>query len=513
MSRMDMKKRVNKSIDIILLLGMISYIAVFAFINIYRTWYGTGPDETQTAIVSRIFWEHKSLFPKEFFPWTESGIFSLPTIGMFIYGLTGNLVITQGVTPTIIMVLILLAFYKLLSVMEISRTGKLIGMLAILCVPCNFVRQSIAFVSYAAYGMTILTMFLVLADYIMLVSGKMKHKWIYLIFHLCLAFANGCNSSRGVLDVYAPLVALECVRYFILILKQKKIWIKEQLLPLCFSVSIMLCSFLTTYLPISSRQITSKAFRQSPVKLIEEVLPAMMNWLGMYNKHIQLGLVPLFLLCLAIGVYIVYTHKIDDMIQLVIAFMWAAMIITIVLLSVTQTDVVPRYFFMFYYIIIFSALLVFERWNNNWKLVIPTLVVLCGIMNMKAEYIDIVKTPVTRPEYDEIVSYMEENDDHYGYSDYMNANPLTLWSNGKVQVSSVYFKDLSIWMWTTSSEYYVPTVDENTKSVIIVPKNEMEDIPEMLEKYPDIKEGMETENFIVYTCEKNHAVCEYERVN
>lgn len=507
------KKKSISTINIILIVAIAIYIGTFAFINIFKTWYGVGPDETQTAIVSRIFWEHKSLFPKEFFPWTESGIFSLATIGMFVYGLTEDLMITQGVTPTIVMVLILLAFYKLLSVMNISKTGRLIGLLGILGLPCNFVRQSVAFVSYAAYGMTILTMFLVLADYLLLISGKMKHKWIYFVFHLCLAFANGCNSSRGVLDVYAPLVALECVRYFLLMLQHKKVWMKEHVIPGVFSISILLCSFFTTYLPISSRQITSKAFRRSPIKLVEEVLPAITGWIGYYNKHIQLVLLVLLVTSILVGIYVVYKHDTLDTIQLVIAFMWAALIITVVLLSVTQTDVVSRYFFMTYYIMIFSALLIFERWNSKWRIAIPLVILLGGVLNMLVAYLPIVRTPITMLEYDEIVAYMEENDYYYGYSDYMNANPLTLWSNGEVQVSSVYFKDLSIWMWTTSSEYFVPTVDENTKNVIIVPKDSMEDIPEMLERYPDIEKGMETENFVVYTCDKNHAICQYERVN
>ncbi len=496
---------------VFIIILFIVYFLVFEIINIFYVRYGIGADEAQTGICSKIFWEAKSLHPSDFFAWTESGAFSLATIGAIIYGLTGSMLAAQGVSPAIITVLILLAIYRLFKYIGISKKGIALGLLSILCIPLGFMSQMISFLSYAAYSVCVLTMFLVLTDYIQLVSGDLKHKRITIIFHVLLAVANGCNSSRGVLVVYMPLFILACTRYLLKAIHAKKVYEKKEARAVVFTFALTALSYLSTYLPYSSRTSVSKAFRRSPVKLVTEVMPMLNNWIGI-NKTSNIYLISMLILiiimAIGVAVYILYKRGIDDRHQLVIAYLWCDLLLTIVMLSITQTDVTERYFFMSYFILTFSIVFAFEKLRDKSKFVTNIgigCILIYACLNLIIFYVPILNNSTDDPEYDAISNFMLDNGYFYGYSDYMNANRLTVYADGDVQISAVHIEDLSIWRWTTDVSWYRPCLPEDMKTAYVIPKADINAFSKVLKKHPDIKEGYETDNYMIYVSDKNYS--------
>lgn len=506
-----MKK--EKNIDIgymAIVVGFVIYFIIFEVLNIFYTRYGISSDAAQTGICSKIFWEAKSLRPSNFFAWTESGVFSLANIGAIIYGITDSLLAAQGISPAIITILILLAIYRLLVSIGISKKGIALGLLTILCIPLGFFSQTIAFLSYAAYSVCILTMFLVLTDYIQLVSGKLKHKRIIIIFHLLLAIANGCNSSRGVLVAYMPLFLLACIRYILKIIKTKKLWDKKESGFVLFAFVLAVLSYMATYLPCSSRTSMSKALRRSPIKFVTEVLPMLGGWLGL-NKTENILLLGMLIFIIAatitVAIYVVYKHDIEDKNQLVIAYLWCDLLLTVVMLSITQTDVTERYFFMSFFVLTFSLVFVFEKMGNKNRFVTNIgigCILIYACLNLAIFYVPILKNSTAVPENDEIINFMLNKGYYYGYSDYMDANKLTVYADGDVQISAVHVQDLSIWRWTTDTNWYRPYLKEEMKTAYIISKHSVNDFSRVLQEHPDIKQGYETENYLIYVADKNY---------
>lgn len=506
-----MEKKINKVslgyVTIIIL--FIVYFLVFEIINIFYVRYGLGADEAQTGICSKIFWEAKSLHPSNFYAWTESGVFSLATIGAVIYGLTGSMLVAQGVSPAIISILILIAIYRLLEYMGVSRKGIVLGLLTVLCIPLGYMSQMISFLSYAAYSVCVLTIFLVITDYLKLVSGDLKHKGISLIFHILLAIANGCNSSRGVLVIYMPLFLLESTRYIIKATREKKVLIKKEFFILLMVTILTALSYLSTYLPYSSQTHASKAFRRSPVKLVTDVLPMLCYWIGFNktdNKILICLLLIIVVMAIGVAIYILLKRGIDDKHQLVIAYLWCDLLLTMSMISVTQTDVTERYFFMSFFILTFSIVYIYEKIRNN-KIeanIMVGCIILYACMNLVIFYLPILKNSTNDPEFDKISIFMVKNGYYYGYSDYMNANRLTVYTDGDVQISAVHVEDLSIWRWTTDTKWYRPYLPEDMKTAYIIPKENHFEFLKILKEHPDIKEGMETEHFIIYVSDKNY---------
>ncbi len=506
-----MKKR--KDVDtgyIAVIIVCIIYFLVFEVLNIFYTRYGINADEAQTGICSKIFWEAKSLRPPNFFAWTESGVFSLATIGALVYGMTGSILAAQGVSPAIITVLILLAIYRLFIGIGTSKKGIALGLLTILCIPLGFLSQMITFLSYAAYSVCILTMFLVLTDYIQLVSGNLKYARLTIIFHVLLALANGCNSSRGVLVAYMPLFILACVRYLLKAVNTKRLYDKKEAGAVLFTFVLTGLSYMATYLPCSSRTSMSKAFRRSPVKFATEVLPMLGNWLGL-NKTENLLLLAILaviiVIVIGVAIYILCKRDIEDKHQLVIAYLWCDLLLTIVMLSVTQTDVAERYFFMSYFVLTFSIVYLFEKAGSKNKVITNIgigCILLYACMNLVIFYVPILKSSTAVPENDAIIDYMVDNGYYYGYADYMDANRLTVYADGEVQISAVHIEDLSIWRWTTDTNWYRPYLQEDMKTAYVIQKQNAGNFSKVLEVHPDIKEGYETERYIIYVSDKNY---------
>lgn len=506
-----MKKKRNIDIGYIaIIIVCIIYFLVFEVLNIFYTQYGISADAAQTGICSKIFWEAKSLRPPNFFAWTESGVFSLATIGAIVYGMTGSLLAAQGVSPAIITILILLAIYRLLVCMETSKKGIALGLLTILCIPLGFLSQMIAFLSYAAYSVCILTMFLVLTDYIQLVSGNLKYRRLTIIFHILLAIANGCNSSRAVLVAYMPLFLLACVRYLLKVISTKIFYDKKEAGAVLFTFVLTILSYMSTYLPCSSRTSMSKALRRSPIKFATEVLPMLGNWLGLNKtENILLLGILVFIIVIAIGaaIYVLYKRGIEDKHQLVIAYLWCDLLLTIVMLSVTQTDVAERYFFMSFFILTFSLVFVFEKIGDKNKIVTNIgigCILIYACMNLVIFYVPILRNSTAVPENDAIINYMVDNGYYYGYSDYMDANRLTVYADGDVQISAVHIEDLSIWRWTTDTNWYRPYLQEDMKTAYVIQKQNIDDFSKVIKEHPDIKEGYKTDNYIIYVSEKNY---------
>ena len=491
---------------------LVVFFIVFALINLFHTKGNLFADATQTSIGARVFWEYHSINPNNWFAWTESGIFTLSLIGAVIYGTTGSLLFAQSITPVIITIFITLCTWFLLKAMKFSNKEAIIGLFFVYCIPWGVYPHTMSFLFYAAYSLTILTAFWQLAVYLRMISGVKRFRLLFIIVSIILAFAQGSNSSRATLVVYVPLMLVDSIRYLIYVFQTKKIWHKERAIVWLCCFGIAATNYIATFMPWAIHTPMSKALRKSVSKFISQIIPAMLDWMGL-DSSTNLGIKCIIILLLLVSFIVViksFRHlDVDNVKQMAIAYFLCTICLTIFMLAITKTDVTQRYFFMIPYFIAFSVLIFLCENKEKRKSVTSFLylaVVFYAVLNIWINFMPILIAEDSSDEKEQIINWMLENDYFYGYADYLDANPLTVYADGKVQVSSLNLSNMEVHRWVTDPKWYCPILPNEMKTVYIV-RNDLYNSFAVLSGEIDrtLKREFNTKNYIIYSSSYNHS--------
>lgn len=192
-----MINKVQRLLFIFLSVIIFIYAAVFIWLNVSPAKLGMSSDTANIGICAKIFWQSGSLSPATYIGYTDSGFFSLATLGTCVYGLTGNIWYAQCVPLVVITLAILAAAIYMMKGIEGCSGQDVIFMLAIiLAFPPGWYQQYTTFLFLAAYSLCIVSMFWLLGDFFRIVNGTLKHKWLHLGIQLLFALLHGLNSSR-----------------------------------------------------------------------------------------------------------------------------------------------------------------------------------------------------------------------------------------------------------------------------------------------------------------------------
>ena len=490
------------------------YIAIFVYINISPAKIGMSSDTANIGIVSKIFWENGSIAPSNFISYTESGVFSLSTIGMWVYGFTKNIWYAQCIPLVVIMPLLLWSmFYMIKADPDINRTESLfLGCMVLALLP-GWYQQYVTFLSLAAYSLCLLNMFWLMGDFFRLLSGKLRHKWLHLGIQICMAFLQGLEGSRGVLMIYTPFGLLILYRYFVGMLQKKKLWLKEELIYLVCAGILWSASYFATYLPWSVRTHLQISRHGIWERFSQWVLPAICNELG-FNSGTNLLLaiiIAIFLIIAVIAlIWILLKYRLEDPIENGILFFTISVALTTFMCSVQVTgEVSQRYFILLFYFIALGTIYFVRLVKKKvvwWGM--TACLILHAIVNLFVTYIPLVEQGLDfsrEGEQYEIIDWMVERGYYYGYADYPDANNMTILAEEAVRIASVTPQNMQMCRFVTDTRWYMPTMTEDMDTVYILRKSNMEQIdPDILrEMEAEILECFETENYFVYVLGKN----------
>lgn len=507
--------KIDRALEIILSLISLIYFFVFAIINLLPSKYGLSSDIAQTGICSRAFWEGGSLHPSNFVPWSESGIFSLALLGAPIYGVTGSIWMAQCIPPVIVTILVIFAIKYALKSFKIASLYRAFFIFFVFAFPLGYYTQSMTFLLYAAYSLCVFSMFWVLGDFLRLIQNELRHKWVHFGIQIFFAFFQGLNSSRGVLMVYTPLLLLELYRYVSLMIKNKRIVFFEEIGKCVFCVGLWMTSYFATYLPWSVKTSGSIELKGAITKLLTQVLPALGREIGLIGNASIIQKIIIFitlLITLFVVINILFTWNSDNKLQNAIMFMLINLILTIGMLTVMNTsEVSQRYFVVVFYLIglaiIYFCIKIIKK-KKIFEIGLISILLLYGIFNLPTNYLTIISDSMQsdkKNEKDVVIEWMVSNDIYYAYADYLDANALTVYSDGKVQVSSIILETLNMCWWTTDKNWYVPNLPQDMQTVYIVNKENIKRFASETKKMIEVKEIFETEHFVLYMSEENYS--------
>lgn len=494
-------------INIIMIAMSVIWFGVFVVINLQHRDINNS-DIAQTGIYSRAVWESGTLVPKGFFAWSESGIFSLGLLGAPVYGLTKSIWAAQTIPPVIISALILVAVIYLLKGLEITKDNMIFFITFLLSFPISAYVQSMTFLFYAAYAQVVLTLFWILGDYVRIMEGKLAHEKLHMCLQFLIAFLQGCNSSRGVLMVYAPLLLLQLVRCVFLFFQKKHVGRQNWKL-LCYCTICLVISYATTYAPWSVRAHAQLHIRGTLQHFVKNIIPSILGFVGVRNNpnyFLKLVIITVFLLSALVLIFRIAkaSESINNKICNALVCCWFSLGITIVMLTLGRMDTAGRYFLTAIYIAAFSLVWLFQHPKISKQAVyaFKLVFIIYACINLYKNFLPSIYSE--GGEYTEISNWMQENAYKYGYAEYIDANGMTVSVDGEVQISGINMNDLTMCRWVTDESWYPPALDENLSVVYIIRKENLELFADNLDKYEDIILKYETENYLVFASDKNH---------
>ena len=191
---------------------LISQALFIIYINLFQMKYHLGFDASSYYLSSMEMWRQKSLILKDFFYTTN--IFTAPNalIAALLYGISGNILVSYGISNLIMGSCMVAAFSALIKSAKLSSLSALILLNMFLCpyLPTDFSNindlsyVSMLFTSGGYYAGKITCMLLIIKNLMDMEGG---HKNFVLMFlTLPLVFLEGVSSLYFAITVLVPAV-------------------------------------------------------------------------------------------------------------------------------------------------------------------------------------------------------------------------------------------------------------------------------------------------------------------
>lgn len=289
-------------------------------------------------------------------------------------------------------------------------------------------------------------------------------------------------------------------------------------------------AYLGTRMPTSISMGTTRNIRHGLSKLAQNVILDMLECLSLGEQDAVRNVLLIVLLLIAVGTVIgtvvmairgnVSQSRVhgcatgsEDGCAVasdrtwILVFFILSLVTTMLMCAFTTTESVWRYYFMIWFVISFAIGLLMDRLSAGVAAYgVAGLILLYGGLGWRAELLPILRSPVYNAEYEEIISWMQENDCYYGYSTYETSNAMTGYADGAVQISAVAdLGQMDICKWLTDGTWYGPYVPEDTRTAYIVPLSLGEAFAPMREAHEELELALETEHYEVYVSPVNYS--------
>lgn len=498
----------------------IVYALTMFDINIFHYTALLDADLAAEPLLAREIWIQKSLIPQNWIASSEVRIFTVTSFASLLYGICSDANLAMGISSVIFGILILSAFYYLLTSLKVSKMGVAVAMTLLFCFPRAIAFQDLLWLKVGYYATHILFLFLSIGLYLRLIEEKSLKKIslrVMVGITIVMSFVLGCMSVRTFLMTVAGLLGCEGVRMFFLLLKNrkekgffKKLFIEERY-SIIYVACILVVNLVGMSMPVSTNTPVSLAWRSSFDNLFQDVIPAIVECFGFHldRPWNLLDSLTLIFLVLAVvyGIYVMFVHRDEKK----VSFVWIAVFSACALngaLCITTMKAVFRYSCgtLFCVVVILTLLLDQLRGKVIWlKYLLLVMILVFAFSNYKDLYLDVVTgNDNENPEYQQIIDWMEENEYYYGYAEFANANTITTYSDGKVQVSGIADGSFGICKWLTSTNWYVPNLPQKMPTVYIISKSRLEAFTESFSTAPDLQVGFETDNYAIYESNTNY---------
>ncbi len=204
---------------------ILAFFAVYCIINFRGFALFCTPDMYSDTLVSKLMWEHKSLFPEGWVFGNQFYVFVTPVAAALFYGLCGSVNLAMALATTLMTVLTVVSFWWMLRPFA-TREQLLAGTAVLLgCVIGTDlfadIEVQIFYVMASFYAGYQITLFVVFGDYLRTLHGR-KPGAAALVIAAVLSFCTGMHSLRQTAVMILPLLVFEGCRFLSGLLRRER---------------------------------------------------------------------------------------------------------------------------------------------------------------------------------------------------------------------------------------------------------------------------------------------------
>ena len=523
---MKIKKNVNNILFIWSAVLLVGYLGMFAFLNLAKYDQHVDSDTAAEALLGKIMWEEKSLTPDTWIASSERHNFGAPTLTAVLYGITGNLSLSQGISCTILGLLFAWVLYAFMREQGFSKMATVVSMLVLCAIPINGIKlegqmvpflHQLLFVFADYYVLHSMVLLLAVLLYIRLRKQEFAKKnlilWI-LLFGLTLGLSLG--GQRLLQILIFPLLVYEIICLFI---ETKAFALKvdkKRLAATGFVVSMAVAFGLASFYPGqihnpmelgTPEQVVEKVFTTIPAMVLDGFGLAGNVALGSFGSIMQL-LVWAFLALVIMGLVVMFQKDSQATMEqkMGLLILCLSLGITIFLVAITTVGPVPNYFYVEWFIALYVVAYLVDHYGKKdawFKEMIVVAVCAFALLNIGYTYADALSTEDNLVMEQEVADFLTQQDIQYGYGAFWDAGRIALLTDEKVKMGHSYtMTDVKMQWWLTDLRWYPPNLPTKMPVAYIVRQAERDGFENWYgENLPDIR--FENEKFVVYIGEEN----------
>lgn len=457
MIKLNSSKLIDKLLIMLLMMSIAAYLVGYGIINFWGFPLFCDTDMYADTAVAKLMWEQKTLFPDGWLFGNQYYVVATPVLCALLYGIVGNVNIAMALATEIMTVLLILSLIYVLRPFTKDSQSYLVACLLLLSVA--FAPSGVAsthaqllFIMASYYACYLITMFLVLGDYIRTVHHSQQKRPGMWILCLVLCFATGMQSLRQTAIMVLPLLACEIFLSLRRLILKQKMWQKSSLsrvLTYCAAnvlglVTIHLLNPAHYVLYEASSPLTASVIRDRAIRAWTSFLRISgLQFVTDNDVSSFYGVFSVFLILLVLGATVLWLMKIhrqEDSLTLC----WLVSVVSVLAVALstilTSTAMRPIYLFTWFAVVIFSAIQVLTHLPPVPKRVVTALLCVLCLGSLYYSYRSDIMLAIRTHESDKPVNISKAHDVHPGTSFY-DSQQLCQWAleNGYEYVYGCWF--------------------------------------------------------------------------
>lgn len=484
--RLKVQTFIRKILILLVLCSMGICLLMYAQLNFGGFARYCNADVYADSQVAVRMWEQKSLFPEGWLFGNQFYVLATPVLSALLFGLTGSANVAMVLATEIMTLLVFVAFLWLLRGLTQDLLLQLVACLALLAAnvapygPYS-VNSMLFFTQASFYACYLITLFVVLGDYIRVYSGEASPKAVW-ILALVLSFAMGMQSLRQTVVMVLPILACEMFVTLRRKLLRKKAWNRKTLVrSLSYAGANIAGVAVIELLNPPNTSIYGNleaAAPESIVQRLEAVGTALceitsLSYVLEGECTQMLGLVILGLILLTVLSAILWLTRIHrEETALELCWLLLAVGIMGVLLSTVVLNITLRgiYLFLWFPLVACSILMVMGKLPKLPNAIL--ILLLCGVslVSMRdsyGTYLQILQETET-PEAEQVCQWSMEEGYTYVYGDYWGMAPqIAVYSDGALEAGCWHTPESVFYVEKVNTPQDIYGDEENKKAIYV----------------------------------------------
>ena len=188
---------------------------------------------------------------------------------------------------------------------------------------------------------------------------------------------------------------------------------------------------------------------------------------------------------------------------------FVSVLLTMTALTFTTVESSSRYFLVIYFAIAMCLAMLIGKENRMLNIGIVGVIAVLLVSNFNRVYYPLLTDQSYQDHtYAKVGEYLIQEGYEYAYADFERANTITVFHDGKIQVSPVNsFSQMDVCKSLSSRKWYVPNVPRESKTAYIVSDYRMPEMEEFLSRHSgEIEFKMKIGILNIYGSDYNYSV-------